>query len=165
MNKIILFVVIVGLVAAGWWYYGSVQRDQAVEATVSPSESFDPNFGDDGDEGGSIKQDVSLIVSESIVGKWQDTTDTKFIREFKTAGVVVDSYENKEVARGSWQVFNKEKLLAVGFTLESGVTYLQLTMSGTQSAKLNFKLSKLTPEELELIYMERGGVLRFKSVK
>ena len=112
-----------------------------------------------------MKQDASLIVSESIQGKWQDTTDAKFTREFKPDYTVVDSYDNKAVSGGLWVAFTKANAPEISFPLQEGVVYLQLTMTGTQADTLTYKVNKLTPDELELTYMDRGGVLRFKSVK
>ena len=145
-----------------------VQLTVGSESTIcnpKPSAEMAPwNWGDPG-EGGGIKQDVALIVGESIVGKWQSTEDAKFTREFKDGGVAVDTYEGKDVTNGTWKVFTKENPLQVSFPIEAGTVYIQMTMQGTQGDTLNFKLSKLTPEKLELIYMDRGGVLTFKSVK
>ena len=53
----------------------------------------------------------------------------------------------------------------VPYPLEEGKVYIQMTLTGTQADTLNFKLVKLTPEELELIYMDRGGTLRFQSIE
>ena len=122
------------------------------------------NWGDAG-EGGGVKQDVGLIVSESIVGKWQSIDDAKFAREFKSGGVAVDTYEGKDVTNGTWKVFTKDNPITVSFPLEASAVYIQMTLQGTQADALNFKLGKLTPEELELVYMDRGGVLKFKSVQ
>ncbi len=36
---------------------------------------------------------------------------------------------------------------------------------GTQADTLDFKLVKLTPEELELIYLIRGGTLTYTFLK
>ncbi|MBI2610325.1 hypothetical protein HYW60_00090 [Candidatus Kaiserbacteria bacterium] len=38
-------------------------------------------------------------------------------------------------------------------------------LQGTRADTLNFSVNKLTPEELELTYMDRGGVLRFTKVQ
>lgn len=122
------------------------------------------NWGDAG-EGGGVKQDVALIVSESIVGKWQSTEDAKFTREFKDGGTAVDTYEGKDVTSGTWKVFTKDNPVTVAFPLEADAVYIQMTMQGTQADNLNFKLAKLTPEELQLIYMDRGGVLQFRKVQ
>src|SRR3989344_119234 len=120
-----------------------------------PSQEMAPfNWGDAG-EGGGVKQDTALIVTESIQGKWQSTDDAKFVREFKAGGTASDLYDGKVVSTGTWKVFTKA----------DGFVYLQMTMQGTQADTLNFKVAKMTPELLQLIYLDRGGVLNFKSIK
>lgn len=145
-----------------------VQLSVGSESTVCnpvPNPDSPPwNWGDPG-EGGGENQDVGLIVTESIVGRWRSIEDDKFTREFKGDGTAVDTYEGASVTNGTWKVFTKEKPLQVAFPLEDNAVYIQLTMQGTQADNLNFKLSKLTPEELELTYMDRGGVLRFKAIQ
>lgn len=141
---------------------------KATQKSVICSQPVDPNnapvnFGDQG-EGGGTKQDVIFIVSESIVGKWKSVDDATFVREFMGGGKVRDLY-GKVVSTGTYTVFTKEKPAAVPFPLEANAIYIQLTMAGTQADTLNFKLSKTTLEELELIYMDRGGVLRFTHVQ
>jgi hypothetical protein len=122
------------------------------------------NFGDAG-EGGGIKPDLVLVVSESIVGKWRSIDDSKFVREFKADGSVTDIYQGKTASTGTWKVFTKEKPVSVSFPLMDNVTYLQIAVPGSQSDTLNFSVDKLTPDELNLTYMDRGGALRFKSIK
>lgn len=141
---------------------------KATGKTTTCSQPVDPNnapvnFGDAG-EGGGAKQDVSLIVSESIVGKWKSTSDAKFTREFKDNGTMIDYYDGKAVSTGSFKVFTSALPLKVSFPIETNAVYIQSTMTGSQSDTLNFKLGKLTPEELELIYMDRGGVNVFTRV-
>jgi RNAse (barnase) inhibitor barstar len=122
------------------------------------------NWGDAG-EGGGIQPDVSLVVTESIQGKWQSLDDAKFTREFRSDFTVVDSYDGKANLDGLWVVFTKMNAPEISFPLEESAVYLQITEKGTPQDTLTFKVVKLTPDELELIYMDRGGVLRFKSVK
>lgn len=122
------------------------------------------NFGDAG-EGGGEKQDMALVVSESIVGRWQSTDDQKFIREFKKDSTVADIYAGKTLSTGSWKAYTKEDALPVFFPLEADAVYLRILLSNTQGDTQNFKLSKLTPESLELISMEKGNVLRFTSIQ
>lgn len=131
-----------------------------------PSTDMAPwNWGDAG-EGGSVKQDTSLIVSESIIGKWQSTQDPKSVREFRSGDVMIDYYDGKQVTDGLWVAFTKANApKIVPFPIEEGAVYIQVTAKGTQADTLNFKVAKLTPEELELVYMERGGVLTYKLVK
>ncbi len=142
----------------------TVGGERAVCNPVPSTESPPWNWGDAG-EGGGVKQDVSLVVSESIVGKWESADDVKFGREFRDGGVVIDTYEGTTATTGQWKVYTKENPLPTTFPLEGGSVYLQIVMPGSQADTLNFKLAKLTPEELELIYMERGGVLKFKAIK
>lgn len=54
------------------------------------------NFGDAG-EGGGEKQDVGLIVTESIIGKWQSTDNKNyvFVREFRADGTLVNTENGK----------------------------------------------------------------------
>lgn len=138
---------------------------KASGTSIVCSQPFDANnapvnFGDRG-EGGGERQDVVLIVSESIVGRWDSANDAQFSRQFNNGYEVVDIYGGEVVSRGTFAVFTRERPLSTSFPLEEGVVYVQLRMTGVQGETLNFKLNKLTPEELELTYMERGGVLRF----
>lgn len=146
-----------------------VQITVGEETTVCnpvPNSDMAPwNWGDAG-EGGGVKQDTALIVTESIQGKWQSTQDAKSVREFKEGNVVVDSYDGKVVSTGLYVAFTKENApKMVAYPLEDGVVYIQITEKGTQEDTLDFKLVKLTPEELELVYLTRGGTLTYKAVK
>lgn len=119
--------------------------------------------------GGNISTDIAQIVSESIVGVWKSTQDSKFTREFTNAGVIIDYYEGKAVTTGTWVAFTNQKPLKVSFPLEKEAVYIQMTTVGNQAgipdSVLNFKLTKLTPESLELIYMDRGGINTFTRIK
>lgn len=147
---------------------------KASGASTTCSQPQDPNnapfnFGDAGEGGGAMmdggtKPDTVLVVSESIQGKWQSTDDSKFVREFKADGTVADSYSGKVDGTGTWKVFTKEKPLDVPFPIEAGASYVQLAMSGSGGYFLDFKITKLTPDTLQLIYLERGGVLNFKKI-
>lgn len=131
-----------------------------------PSQEMAPfNWGDAG-EGGGVKQDTSLIVTENMIGKWQSVDDAKFVREFKSGDAVTDWYENKSMSDGLWVAFTKEKAPKVfPYPMDDSSVYLQMTMTGTQADTLDFKITKVTPEELELIYLTRGGTLKFKRVQ
>lgn len=131
-----------------------------------PSQDMAPwNWGDAAEGGGSVQPDASLVVSESIVGKWKSVDDPKFIREFKGSDVVIDWYDGKQVSSGLFVAFEKKNAPEVAFPLQDDRVYLQLTMTGSQADTLTFSVNKLTPEELELTYMDRGGVLRFTYVQ
>lgn len=136
--------------------------------TTICSQPFDPNnaphnFGDRG-EGAGIQQDALAAVIANIVGKWQSVDDENFIREFQAGGVAVDSYEGMATEEGTWEVFDTNSGVETDFPQEENAVYIRMTMGGGTEGPLHFKLTKLTPEDLELIYMERGGVLRFSYV-
>jgi len=153
-------------VGAGEEVQLTVGSEKAVCNPVQSQELAPWNWGDAGEGGGSIKQDTSLIVTENMLGKWQSVDDAKYVREFKEKDAVVDWYDGKTVSTGLWVAFTKEKAPKIfPYTMDTSSVYLQLTMTGTQADTLNFRISKVTPEELELVYLDRGGVLRFKRVQ
>ena len=150
--------------------------------TTTCSQPIDPNnapmnFGDaaeggagfatNGSVGSNTKPDLTLLVSQSLVGKWQNTQDSKFEREFTSTGIVTDYYDGKAVTTGNWQVFTGIKPVSatLPFTVEKDAIYVQMTDSSNQNNVLHFKISKVTPEDLELVYMERGGVNAFTRIK
>ena len=153
MKTIWAVVIVVALAGAGYWYFSNQSAPQSPQSQGEQAEAA------------SVKPEVTLVVGESIVGKWQSTDDAKFAREFKADGTVVDSYDGKAVSSGMFTVFTKDKPAQTSFPLEADAVYVQLTMQGTQADNLNFKVVKLTPDELQLVYMDRGGVLNFKVVK
>ncbi len=149
ITVLILFVAVVGT-AAYFYYYGPTRSGGSnIEA--------DPSFTHVGGD----RQDVLLIVSESIQGEWTSSDDPRFTREFRAGGVVVDSYNGEIASQGTWQAFTSVRPLDVAFPVEENTVYLKLVMSGTQDEALHFKIVKLTPETLDLIYMDRGGALTF----
>lgn len=124
------------------------------------------NWGDSAEGAGSIQPEASLVVTESIRGKWQSTDDSKFVREFRENDVVIDYYDNEEVSRGLWVAYTKANApRIVPFPIDASAVYLQLTMTGSQADTLNFKVSKLTPDSLQLVYMDRGGVQNYTFVQ
>jgi membrane-bound inhibitor of C-type lysozyme len=123
------------------------------------------NFGDTG-EGAGGTQDASLAVAANIVGKWKSVDDAKYVREFEVGGRAVEWYDDEIRSEGGWIAFTSaNKPADIAFPLESGEVYVQMALSGAVSDKLNFRIGKLTPEELELVYMDRGGVLRFTKAQ
>lgn len=153
-------------VGAGEEVQLSVGSETAVCSPVPTQEMAPWNWGDAAEGGGSVKQDTSLIVTENMLGKWQSTDDAKYVREFKAKDVVVDWYDGKTVSTGLWVAFTKAQAPKIfPYSMDTSSVYLQLTMTGTQADTLNFKISKVTPEELQLTYLDRGGVLRFKRVQ
>jgi hypothetical protein len=147
MNKALLVIGLV-IIAVGGWYAYSQRADG------------------EGDNPGSVKQDVRVIVGETIQGTWQSTEDAKFVRTFKDDYTVADMYDGKAVSTGTYAVFTKENPLAVSFPLEDNAVYVQLVMSGNPAETLNFKVSlSANADTLTLTYMDRGGALIFTRLK
>lgn len=121
------------------------------------------NFGDAG-EGGGDTPDLADAVTENILGSWKSTDDTKFTREFKAGGVIVDHYEAVEDTTGSWRAFTTTDGLETPFLQTPNAVYLRVVMNDFPEEVLYFELAKLTPEELELYFLGAGGVLSFKKV-
>lgn len=156
MKTLLSIIVVLALLAGGWYFYNGGSMMQKTE-NVETTENMDA---------GSVKQDAALIVTETIRGKWQSTEDAKFVRVFKEGDVVEDWYDNEVVATGLWVAFEKGvNAPEVPFPLEDNAIYIQATITGSQADTLNFKVAKLTETELELIYLDRGGVLAFTRVQ
>lgn len=147
MKTILLAAAAFFIVAGGVWY---MQKDTVPGVTE-----------DEVGEGRELG--TAPAVQENIIGIWRSTQDPKFVREFKADGSAVDSYEGSADVKGTWRVFSAQDPIDVKFLLEPDAAYIQIT--DDSSGLLHFKVGKLTPEELELVYMDRGGVLLFERVQ
>lgn len=132
--------------------------------SLTCTQPFDPNnapynFGDRG-EGDGATPDTAAAVNDNILGVWQSADDTDFTREFRAAGIAIDRYQGSPDTEGTWTTFTSTSGVTAPFDLELDAVYLEMRMGGEDEI-LYFKLTKLTPEELELVYLGRGGVLRF----
>lgn len=152
MQKIILTAVVVLVVGAGVYLW----QFRVTETEEIPSETLLEEHADQ-------SPDLARVVSESIVGRWQSNEDAKFIREFKVGGTAADYYDGKVASADTWKAFTKEKPVDTFVPLEDNTPYLQMVTEENRS--LIFKVAKLTPESLELVYMDRGGMLTFTRIK
>lgn len=130
-------------------------------------EAIAPVHSDDAGDPGSVKPDIALVASESIVGTWQSDRDAKSTRVYSSDGTLVDMYDGRELSRGTWKAFTAEKPAAgVSLTLEADTVYMQeILVNEAETATLNLQVEKLTPENLELIYVEGVGSLTYTRVK
>lgn len=99
----------------------------------------------------------------NIVGMWQSTEDPKFTREIRNDGVAVDRYNGESGAEGLWMVFTKE-IPDQSFegAIEDGAVYLSIALG--EDEKYYFKVIKADGKSLELVYLDRGGVLSFSRI-
>lgn len=139
--------------------------NEAIHTTITCNQPFDPNkapynFGDMGEDSGG----TYIETRDSLKGTWQSVDDEKFIREFNSDGTATDKYEGEEDVSGAFEVFQSNTGVETPFPQEDNSLYLKMTMGEMADEVFYFKVGKITSEELELIYMDRGGVLRFKKI-
>lgn len=111
------------------------------------------------------RADITTTVSKMILGKWESRDDPLFVREYKSDGTVVDSYDGSVRSNDTWVVFTSEKPLSVQFPLDPGAVYVQQVTPGDASSTLNFRVGQVMPETLDMTYMERGNTLSFRRVQ
>lgn len=154
MNKTSIIILLTVILIGGASYYVFAPKDENDTEPVAETSL---------EEHADQKADLIAVVTESIVGTWQSTDDTKFVREFRANGVSVDFYDGKVSSTDRWKAFTSEQPLPTYAPLEAQTPYIQLMTE--DNTALNFKVSKLTPETLELIYLDRGGQLNFTRIK
>lgn len=109
-----------------------------------------------------IGQNLALIVTESIIGSWRGTGDTKFTREFKPDGTYADTQAGK-TTNGLWFAFTSKNAPEVSFPLEENHVYLQF--ADANGAVSYAKVTTMTLGDLQLTYMDRPGILTFTLVQ
>lgn len=101
--------------------------------------------------------DVTRMLLE---GTWTSAEDAKFTRTFLEDGTVADAYEGEADTGGQWTLFTKEMPAHdVPFELEEEPIYLAIGVP--ENPTLYFKIVKIDEHNLELVYLNRGGVLKF----
>lgn len=103
----------------------------------------------------STKDEVD-VTRMLLEGKWVSTQDTKFTREFKDDGTVIDAYESSSPnVEGNWALFTRE-MPVEGFVGELEDEPIYLAIAQPESEALYFKITKIDEDTLELIYLNRG---------
>lgn len=131
---------------------------------------FEKNWGKDADiqetpeenqTAGVVEEDVPSV-AEELEGTWQSTQDQKFVREFRD-DTVTDFYDNEVSGTpGTWALFTADNPLPTyDGPLEDGSTYLALVFN---EETLFFEVTEITSTHLDLIYLDRGGILTFMRV-
>lgn len=86
----------------------------------------------------------------ALVGYWQSVQDPKSARQFNADATFSDFYAGDPAgAPGTWEIAT------------DGSEELRLHSEGDV---LRFRVVAVTPERLELIYLDRGGVLVYAKV-
>lgn len=124
---------------------------------------------DTGTSAGTTQRATMQQGDPKMIGVWQSSDDSKFTREFKADGTVVDRYEGDDLATamGTWMIVDptKEPSDALGAPSENltGMTVVKLTFSDGQI--LYFGVDSVTESSLKLIYIGRGNTLSFTKVQ
>lgn len=101
-------------------------------------------------------------VRAGLVASWRSVDDAQFVREFKSDGSVTDSYGGASVANDRWLLFTSDMPpLNYNGPLDEGKVYLSIGVPGSEP--LYFQVQSLSENRLELIYLDRGGVLVFEK--
>jgi len=112
-------------------------------------------------ENADAVNDLAAVMS-ALVGKWRSMDDASFVREFASDGVSRDSY-GTTTTEGRWMAFTKQiPDPAYTGTLEDNAVYVAIGETDTSS--LYFRVVKLTANELEMTYLDRGNALRFVRI-
>ncbi len=99
---------------------------------------------------------------DMMIGTWSSEDDRNFIREYKNDGTLTDSYASatgEAKTDADWSLFTSDNADEVQFQLNNKDVYVkQVEKSG---AVTYFRIDSVTPTELGLINMTKGGGLRF----
>lgn len=154
--KTLLIIILILLAGIGGYYLGN---DHGYEKAI-----FDQNVEDV-----SENVDTSIYIKSAaetaLVGLWRSKEDPRFTREFNSDGSAVDEYDNGDSIDSTlltWNVFTKDEP-DEEFTeaIEENTAYLRMV---NRNDSLYFKINKITPDVLELIYLDRGGSLIFEKI-
>lgn len=151
MKKASFIIIVLLVVVVGVYFFGPLV-DKKAEAPV-------------GDTLVTDEENSRNLISASktaLIGLWRSKDDARFTREFRADGSAEDKYDNGgsfDRTMLSWSVFSeKYPDSEFNYPYEDGAAYLRMDNG---EYNLFFKIIKITPEELELTYMDRGGMLIF----
>jgi membrane-bound inhibitor of C-type lysozyme len=113
-------------------------------------------------------RDPRIVMAEtSLVGKWSAEDDRNFEREIKGDGTVTDSYgspDGEVKSYSKWELFTSDNPPAgVEFQLNNKDVYVKQTDGRTDSVTF-YRVMSVTPTELELVNMTKGGGTRFGKI-
>ena len=99
----------------------------------------------------------------ALVGKWQSADDEKFTRELRADGTVTDMYEGAADATtaGNWYQITDVSQEPVEIPAVGDATFIKIQFEGVP---LYFTVNSATETDLELTYLDRGGVMKFKRI-
>lgn len=160
----ILLIIITGI---GWYWSQSLPGGTAVVETPSTATTTTHTATTTVSEATTTppvaaKPDLKQDAINALLGKWKSSTDPAIIREFKKGDVFVDTHGSTTIKTGTWRIFVGEKAPAVTFETRPGHVYMTIIESGeTKYAKV----TNLTLTDLQLVFMDRPGMLFYSRVE
>ena len=136
-------IIILAVVAGGYWLYSKSQMQAAPAADTSqaPQAKMSPEAG-------------------RAVGVWQSVDDAKFTREFREDGTVTDTYEGDAATiTGSWSQVIDVAAEPFQFPAVGDATFLKLLM-GSETMYVAIS-ADTTADKLVLLNLSGNGVLTF----
>ncbi len=107
------------------------------------------------------KEEITII-GNGIIGKWQSTDDSRYIREF-TEHEVIEWYDGVSVSVEPYTLFEGDSVPSE--LVPDAEPYLVYAMIGTaNSDPLLFSINKFDFSSLDMFYLGRGEMLRFTRI-
>lgn len=148
MNKSVLIgiLLILIVVAGGWWLWSRTQTASLPQPTKEET----------------ITPDTAAGAAPALTGTWQSTDDSRFIREFRAQGEVVDTYTGMDDATtiGTWALVPESGYASLPVPA-TDYPVVQLTFA---EEALFFGIAEVTADSLVLINYSGNGVLTFERV-
>lgn len=108
---------------------------------------------------------ATATTSAALIGSWRSTDDTRYSLAIDGAGSAVERYQGdaNATATSTWALFTSANPDPTFSGKEqAGVVYLRLSDS---AGERHFGIVTVSPSTLELVYLDRGGTLRFTRVR
>jgi membrane-bound inhibitor of C-type lysozyme len=157
MNRTLTTIVALVIVAGGAYYFG-------MQRAVAPSRSGTTMSG----SSSAMTQNTKITeTTNALIGVWSSVEDRNFNREYKADGTAVDSYASAAgdiTSTDTWSVFTADTADGtVKFPMDNADAYVKQTMK--DGSVLYFRVTALSDSRLQLVNMDRGGVLNFDKLK
>lgn len=147
----IALVVVLALGAAGYMWF--TNQPSAVPPQVTDRTELPPAAGE---------RPSAVTIANSIEGNWRSVEDPRFTRSFSASGAVTDRYEGDEEATAVGHFALDGDHVPAQVRAAAGSATV-LTLEFPEEA-LFFIVTKLTADELELVYVGAHGTLRFTRI-
>lgn len=147
----IAIVVVLALLAGGYLWY--TNQPSAVPPQLSEDTKEEPT---------TTETPSAVTIANSIEGNWKSVDDVRFTRSFGSNGQVTDRYEGNDDATITGHFELNGDHVPAQVRAAAGASPV-LSISFPEEA-LFFIVTKLTANELELVYLGGNGTLRFTRI-